>query len=296
MDWDKLRIFHAVASAGSFTHAGEALNLSQSAVSRQISTLEDSLGVPLFHRHARGLILTEQGEILYETAHDITKQLNVIEGQIGDTRQLAQGPLVLTIAEFLGSTWLVPKLQEFRENFPEIQLTVLFDDRVLNLGMREADCGIRLTKPEQQDLIQKQLTSIRFHACASKDYIETYGEPSSLTTLKDHKLIGYPSYSVIPFEQPNWLLDAAEVKVDSPNVMQMNSMYAIFKAVQSGAGIAMLPDYLINSQSDLQIILPQVTRPEVNLYFVYPEERRNSKRIATIRDFLIKNIHEDQLI
>ena len=68
MDWDKLRIFHAVAEAGSFTHAGEKLNLSQSAVSRQISALEGSLKVPLFHRHARGLVLTEQGDVLYRTA------------------------------------------------------------------------------------------------------------------------------------------------------------------------------------------------------------------------------------
>ena len=71
MDWDKLRVFHAVAEAGSFTHAGESLNLSQSAVSRQISALEESLNVPLFHRHARGLILTEQGELLNKTARDV---------------------------------------------------------------------------------------------------------------------------------------------------------------------------------------------------------------------------------
>ncbi|MBU0858812.1 MAG: LysR family transcriptional regulator, partial [Alphaproteobacteria bacterium] len=88
MDWDKLRIFHAVAEAGSFTHAGEALNLSQSAVSRQISTLEESLGVSLFHRHARGLLLTEQGELLQKAAKDIFGKLSMIEGQLVDSRQL----------------------------------------------------------------------------------------------------------------------------------------------------------------------------------------------------------------
>ena len=75
MDWDKLRIFHAAAQAGSFTHAGENLNMSQSAVSRQVSALEQDLGVPLFHRHARGLILTEQGDQLFRTAHDVLMKL-----------------------------------------------------------------------------------------------------------------------------------------------------------------------------------------------------------------------------
>ena len=82
MDWDKLRIFHAVAEVGSFTRAGETLNLSQSAVSRQISSLEDSIGVLLFHRHARGLLLTEQGELLHKTAKEIFGKLALIEGQL----------------------------------------------------------------------------------------------------------------------------------------------------------------------------------------------------------------------
>jgi len=138
MDWDKLRIFHTVAEAGSFTHAGEMLNLSQSSVSRQISTLEESLGVPLFHRHARGLLLTEQGELLHKTAMDIFGKLAMIEGQLSDTKQLPEGPLRLTVAEFIGTTWLVPKLATLQEKHPHLQMTILMEDRVLNLGMREA--------------------------------------------------------------------------------------------------------------------------------------------------------------
>ena len=143
MDWDKLRIFYAVAEAGSFTHAGETLNLSHSAVSRQISTLEESIGVTLFHRHARGLILTEEGELLHKTAGEIFGKLAMIEGQLADSRQLPEGPLRITVAEFIGSTWLAPKLAQLREEHPDIQLTMLLDDRILNLSMREADAAIR---------------------------------------------------------------------------------------------------------------------------------------------------------
>ena len=97
MDWDKLRVFHAVAEAGSFTHAGESLNLSQSAVSRQISALEESLSVPLFHRHARGLILTEQGELLFRTAREVFAKLAMSESLISESKDRPKGPLKITV-------------------------------------------------------------------------------------------------------------------------------------------------------------------------------------------------------
>jgi len=106
MDWDKLRVFHAVAEAGSFTHAGDSLNLSQSAVSRQISGLEESLQVPLFHRHARGLILTEQGELLYRTARDCLRQTvddrGDAVGEQGPAEGAAQGDRPPSLSGRLG--------------------------------------------------------------------------------------------------------------------------------------------------------------------------------------------------
>ena len=92
MDWDKLRVFHAVAEAGSFTHAGDTLNLSQSAVSRQISALEEALQVPLFHRHARGLILTEQGEALNRTVREVFAKLAMTEALLTESREKPAGP------------------------------------------------------------------------------------------------------------------------------------------------------------------------------------------------------------
>lgn len=291
MDWDKLRIFHTVALMGSFTHAGEKLNLSQSAVSRQISTLEDSVGVALFHRHARGLILTEQGELLYDTTQDIFKKLSHIEGQLIDTRRLAGGPLMVTIAEFLGTTWLLPRIKDLRRSAPDIQLSILFDDRILNLGMREADVGLRLSQPEQADLIQRHLISIGFHVCASKAYLEEYGRPEKPSDLKDHLLLGYMPQATPPFASPNWLFEAADISTNDQNVMMANSINGLLRAAENDAGIAMLPDYMLADHEDLEIILPKVRRPDVDLYFVYPEERRNSKRIATFRDFLLRHIN-----
>src|SRR5262249_40637171 len=137
MDWDKLRVFHAVAEAGSFTHAGESLNLSQSAVSRQISALEEPLPLPLFHRHARGLILTEQGDLLYRTAREVFAKLAMTEAMLSESKDRPKGPLKVTTTVAFGSAWLVPRIREFLELYPEIQLSVVVDDSELDLSMRD---------------------------------------------------------------------------------------------------------------------------------------------------------------
>ncbi len=295
MDWDKLRIFHTVAEAGSFTHAGDVLNLSQSAVSRQISTLEESLGVVLFHRHARGLLLTEQGELLQKAAKDIFGKLSMIEGQLLDSKQLPEGPLRITTTEFIGSTWLAPRLKELHEKHSSIQLTLLLDDRILNLSMREADAAIRLYKPEQQDLIQRHLTTIHFHIYGSKTYLAENGVPKTPKDLKDHTLIGYPAAAAAPFADLNWLFRLAGVDPGlENNLLMMNSMYAIHQALEGGAGLATLPDYLAADSDDLEIVLPDYQPDAVEVYFVYPEERRRSQRIAIFRDFLLEQVSKTQ--
>ena len=124
MDWDKLKVFHAAAEAGSFTHAGEQLGLSQSAVSRQVSALEQELAVSLFHRHARGLILTEQGDLLFRTAHDVFMKLEAARAKLTDSRERPNGDLRVTTTPGIGVHWLTPRLGEFVDLYPEIRVTL----------------------------------------------------------------------------------------------------------------------------------------------------------------------------
>jgi DNA-binding transcriptional LysR family regulator len=291
MDWDKLRIFHAVAKAESFTGAADILNISQSAISRQIHALEDSLGVKLFHRHARGLVLTEQGEILQETAREMAIRLSRVEERLIDTQEGSAGPLVVTVPDFIGSTWLVPKLKEFREAHPDIRLTILFDDRVLDLSLREADIALRLHTPEQADLVRRHLKSIRFHICASRAYLDAHGYPATAADLKKHTLIAFPENTSPPFSHPNWLLEVAKVDFGREHkLLLLNSMYAIYQAILSDAGIAVLPEYLIHRHEEIEILLPELERPPVEMCFVYASERRNSKKIALFRDFLLETL------
>ena len=293
MDWDKLRVFHAVAEAGSFTHAGESLNLSQSAVSRQISALEESLNVPLFHRHARGLILTEQGDLLYQTARDVFAKLSMTEAMLTESREHPKGPLKITTTVAFGTTWLTPRAREFLQIYPEIQLSLLLDDTELDLGMREADIAIRMTSPRQPDLIQRHLMTIRFHVYGHVSYLKRKGVPKTVQDLDNHDLIAYPSDMRAPITNINWLLDAGDPPQGTRSpIMRVNNVYAIFKAVESGLGMAALPDYMVEGSRDIVRVLPELNGPTVETYFVYAEELRHSKRIAVFRDFLVRKVAE----
>ena len=293
VDWDKLRIFHAVAEAGSFTHAGQMLNLSQSAVSRQISALEESLEVSLFHRHARGLLLTEQGEMLQTAAKDIFGKMATIESRIADSKHKPEGSLRITTTAFIGATWIAPYLSSIRKEHPKLQMTLLLDNRIYNLGMREADAAIRLYKPEQPDLIQMKLATMSFRIYASKGYLEEHGEPKTMSSLREHTLIGYPDNMPAPFSEPNWIFRLADIHPENhPAALMMNSMGAIHRAVKEGVGLAMLPDYIAYGDDDLQRVLPDKQPHGVDMYFVYPEERRHSSRIKIFREFLQKRVSE----
>lgn len=294
MDWDKLRIFHAVAEAGSFTHAGDILHLSQSAISRQISSLEDSLSCRLFHRHARGLLLTEQGELLYRTVHEVYAKLTMAEAQLNDAQDRPQGPLKITTAVGLGSLWLTPRIREFIDLYPDIEVTLITSDEELDVSMREADCAIRLTRPTQPDLIQRRLTRVNTHVFASSDYLQQHGMPDRVADLDNHKLVVYSEESVLPAPNLNWLLNAAREATGSEpqKILTLNNLYGMVRSVEAGIGIAGLPDFLARESRSLVRILPELEGPGYDAFFVYPEELRASQRIGVFRDFLVAKVAE----
>lgn len=288
MDWDKLRIFHAAASAGSFTHAGEELNMSQSAVSRQVSALEQELGIALFHRHARGLILTEQGEHLFRTARDVFLKLEAAKSRLSDTKQRPSGSLRVTTTIGLGSTWLTARLHEFVDHYPEIELDVILSDNELDLSMRQADAAIRLRQPVQPDLIQRKLFTVHFHLYASPAYLERYGSPKTIDDLDNHRIVTFGSKPPGYLREVNWLERAGRSPENARKpALRVNNIFAIKRAVQYGVGIAMLPDYLIDRDSRLVQLIPGADVPSFDTYFVYPSELRNTARITAFRDFLL---------
>jgi DNA-binding transcriptional LysR family regulator len=292
MDWDKLRVFHAVAEAGSFTHAGDTLNLSQSAVSRQISALEEALQVPLFHRHARGLILTEQGEALNRTVREVFAKLAMTEALLTESKERPAGRLKVTTTMGFGSLWLAPRLSGFLEMYPDVSMSLLLDDNDLDLAMREADVAIRMHPPKQPDLVQRHLMTMEWVVCATPDYLKKHGVPQRAEDLDEHKLILFGEYHP-PVPDINWLAEAGR-RPGSPRraLLEVNSVQAMLLAIRSGLGIGALPDFAMAGNQDLVKVLPDMKQPKVDVYFVYPEELRNSKRVAVFRDFLLARLVE----
>ncbi|MDJ0387513.1 LysR family transcriptional regulator [Roseomonas sp. E05] len=290
LDWDKLRVFHAVAEAGSFTHAGESLNLSQSAVSRQIQALEEALQVPLFHRHARGLILTEQGETLNRTVREVFAKLAMTEALLTESRERAAGRLKVTTTTGFGATWLAPRLNRFMSLHPEVTVTLLLDDAELDLAMREADVAIRMHAPKQPDLIQRHVATFGWKIVGSPEYLKKAGMPQRAEDLDAHRLIIYGDYRP-PVESINWLVEAGR-RPGSPRraAVEVNSLPAMLQAVRSGLGLAALPDYMGDDLRDLIPVLTDLKAPRIDAYFVYPEEMRHSKRVGVFRDFLVSEL------
>jgi DNA-binding transcriptional LysR family regulator len=288
LDWDKLRVFHAAAEAGSFTHAAETLRLSQSAISRQVSALEQDVGVALFHRHARGLVLTEQGEMLYQTAHEVLMKLETVKSRLTEAKDRPSGPLRVTTTVGLGSGWLTERVQEFLDLYPEIQLQLLLANEELDLTMRQADCAIRLRQPQQPDLIQRKLFTVHFHLYASPSYIKKLGAPRSIEELDQHRLVTFGEPVPYHLADMNWLEIAGRPEgAKRAASLQINNIMSIKVAVQRGAGIAMLPDYIVDKDSGLVQVMPETEVPSFDTYFCYPDAMKNQVKLHVFRDFLI---------
>lgn len=296
LDWDRVRIFHAVAEAGSFTRAADRLGLSQSAISRQIGALEEHLGVPLFHRHARGLVLTEQGEILLEAATEVARRMAVAESALGESRDQPTGHLRVSTTVGVGTIWLTGHLTEFADLYPDITMSLVVSDVDVDLSMREADVAIRLQRPTQSDLIQRRLMTVHTHLYAAHAYLERHGEPRAPRDLDGHRLVVYGDAASLPVPTLNWSVIAGLEDEEGAGhrrpVLQINNVYGMLRAVESGLGIASLPDYIGAQRATLRRVLPELEGPSFTAYFVYPEELRASKRVAVFRDFLLRKVAE----
>jgi DNA-binding transcriptional LysR family regulator len=289
MDWDKLRIFHAVASAGSFTHAGQMLALSQSAVSRQISALEEEINTPLFQRHARGLTLTDEGELLYGAVSDVLTRLGQAEEALKNAQSAPRGSLKVTSSHGLGTYWLLPRMEEFVQQFPELQVHLVFEDRELDLAQREADLALRMRAPVQVDLIQRKLFTVHYHLCATREYLEQHGTPTNFEELCEHTLIAYGERVAPEVRDVNWLLDSTQrFNSGCGRALRINNITGILHAVEAGIGVAALPDYITAERPHLIRLLPEMEGPTFDVHLVYCDALRQSKRVAAFRDFLVR--------
>jgi len=284
MDWDKLRIFHAVADAGSLTHAGDKLNVSQSAVSRQIRGLEEQLNTTLFHRHARGLILTEQGELLFDATSAMTRRLETAAARIRDSEEEVFGELRVTTTTGFGALWLAPRLRKLYDQYPDLKVDLMLEERVLDLPMREADVAIRMKEPSQADLIRKRLMSVRMALYGTQSYLENHGAPQTLYDLHKHRLICQNPTSIQVSAGQSLVKHLMTYELGS--LLSVNNYFGVLQSVLHDLGLGLLPDYVAIEYPGLVRVLPEHQSAEVPVFLAYPEELRQSKRVGAFRDFV----------
>ncbi|MCP5322941.1 MAG: LysR family transcriptional regulator [Candidatus Paracaedibacteraceae bacterium] len=291
VDWDKLRIFNHVAWSGSLTKASEKLALSQSAVSRQISALEAMMGCRLFRRHPRGLMLTEQGDILFETTQEIFGRISNTLSILKDTKDMAAGHLRIATTQTFSNFWLAPRIHKFLALYPEVRLTQIISDDDTNLLQEGSDLAIKSTPSVQLRMIQRPLMTFKRGIYASETYLEKNGEPTKLEELVHHQLIVFGE-DTNSLENTNILLYLGLTE-DSPKrvpYLSVNSNLTIATAVTNHVGIAVMDEYIAEKHPNLRRILTAEKLPDLTYYLEYPEELRRSKKIAAFRDFIMENI------
>ncbi len=290
LDWEKLRLFELVAEAGSFTEAARRLHMSQPALSRQIGALEASIGAKLFHRHARGLAMTHEGEQLRAATHDMQDRLERTRQAIDASRDRPTGEIRLTTTVSFGSTWLARQLGAFLDLYPDITVKLMLSDLDVDLAKREADVAIRFHPPFQAELVQKPLFPIRHYLCAAPDYLARHGAPASVADLDRHRLIAYGDAAPDFLKGINWALELGHDGAPRTAALTINNSHGVLQAVEAGAGIAALPSYLIRFSNQVRVVLPELEGPVFRTFFTYPVELRRSLRVAALRDFLVERM------
>lgn len=293
MDWDKVKTFAAAAETGSVTHAAERLGISQSAVSRQLAALEEEIGAPLFQRHARGLLLTGPGQILLQHAREMSSIAALAEARLKDAADRPMGELRVTAPVAFGLSWLTPRIAAFTEAYPDMRLTLLLDDREYDLLTLEAECAIRLWPGTHSELVQRKLADVPVGLYASRSYLARFGEPAAIKELDGHRIVGFHANTANPMRELDWaLLLGREGAPPRDPCVAVNHVYGVFKAVEAGAGIGRLPQYMVRGHGDLVQVLPRAALPDFALYFLYPLNLKRSRRIAAFRDFLSEAFRE----
>ena len=290
LDWEKLRLFDCVADAGSFTEAARRLHMSQPALSRQIQALEEAVGAKLFHRHARGLAMTHEGEQLHRATHDMGETLERTRSAIDVSRGRPSGEIRLTTTVSFGSTWLARQMGAFLDRYPDVTVTMILADHDVDLAKREADCAIRFHTPYQGELIQKALVPIHHRLCASPEYLAAHGTPRTVADLDSHRLLAYGSAAPDALKGINWALELGHTGAPRTPALTLNNSFGVLQAVEAGAGIAALPSYLIRFSGKVHVVLPDLEGAIFRTFFVYPAELRKSVRVTALRDFLVERM------
>lgn len=276
--------FVRVADTASFTQAAERLGLTRSAVGKSITRLETNLATRLIHRTTRSITLTEEGRLFYDHALRILCEVDDAEATLAERNQSPKGLLRLDMPITFGRQHVLPLLQKFLEDWPQMQADVTFSDDYRDLVCEGIDLAIRIGGPEESGLIRQVLAPHRYITCAAPDYLARRGIPRSLDDLAQHeRIILTHANCGVP-----WRYRGREI--EARGALRLNHTEAVRDAALAGFGLAQLGAFLVGDdirQGRLIPVLKEFTRPEAPICAVYPTRRHVSPKvrqfIATIR-------------
>lgn len=284
---ERLRTFYISAKTGKFTMAAQQLGLDNSAVTRQIQSLEKDFKCLLFKRGGmKGLYLTEKGRVLQKLAHELFLKASEIELAFQEADESLEGSLRILIQGGESLCFVQNCLKGFAGKYPKISLDILSSQGGRSISCQEADVIVGPFLEDEKDFVVKPLFKYSLKLYAAKKYIQEYGSPSTPEDLEEHKLISLLTDNTREDRHFNWFLYSSSDHIIKPYLKLMSSGVQM-PLIQEGLGIGALVPFLVRDQSENLIeVLPQFPSSELTIFVGYEFYFRNSKKIQAFSRFL----------
>ena len=281
-DWDRIRIFRAVAELGSMSAAAERLGGSVPTISRRITELETALRTELLKRSTRGVDLTAAGHMLLRHANVMADIVSAAHDDVSDTDMPDTGPVHLVTGDGIGPYWLAPRLPAFQTAYPGIKLTLTVSEATPDLLNNEADIAIQFERPNRSELIGRRMGVVHYLCFATTPYLERHGHPQTLMDFHGHRCLMHKSYVNQSERWTNGIFLAHQLMSFS---LVTNSASAMIAMCLEGGGIAILPSYVGASYPQLvPLDLPEVA--SIQFWMTYTERIRRLGRGQAVIDWL----------
>ena len=289
-----LLAFVRTAEAGSIVGAARALGLTASAVGKRIARLEQDLGTRLFQRTTRRLHLTDEGELLLQRCRRALDELSDAQADLAHRQHAPRGLLRIGLPT-IGYRFLLPVLPGFQQRYPQVQLELDFNDRLVDVINEGLDAVIRSGDLADSSLMARQLGTFRFVVCASPQYLQAQGMPAQLADLPQLAAVRFrfPSSGKLqPWSLPGHVGDAA---AGMPTSMTCNNMEALLSATIGGMGAAWMPDFLAAdalADGRLQDVLPALPHQHGQFSLLWPGNRQPSARLRVFIDYMVEHLFD----
>ena len=291
--FESMRLFVRIVELGSFTKAAEDLELPRATVTHAVQQLEKRLGTRLLQRTTRSVSATMDGEAYYQRCLRLLADLEDTESAFGQFQASPKGKLRVDLQGSLAMHFLLPHLDEFCARYPDLELDIGMGDRLVDLVREGVDCVLRGGEPRDSSLVARRVAENPQLTCASAGYIQRYGVPQSIESLREHRAVNYVSSATgrrLPFE---FMVGGELRHVQVPGTVAVRQADAYHACCKVGLGLIQVPRYHIEqelAQGSLVEVLAQYRPPPMPVSILYPHSRQLSPRVRVFIDWVVQRM------